>query len=90
MLPFSFLSPPPLLSSELQIWIGLHDQNTEGVWEWTDGTVYSYNSFAISEPDGLPDNNCVAMDPNQGMDWNDINCNNQEAFICTRNIMFRK
>ena len=73
---------------KIQIWIGLHDTNTESVFEWSDGNNIDYTKWYTNEPNsgGSGDEDCVEMRHNNfnGM-WNDLSCNNKlDAFICNR------
>ncbi|MAW60562.1 MAG: hypothetical protein CMJ94_06975 [Planctomycetes bacterium] len=45
------------------LWIGLHDINTEGVHEWASGATVSFTNWAIGQPD-----NYTGNDPINGED----------------------
>ncbi|XP_078697189.1 C-type mannose receptor 2-like [Branchiostoma floridae x Branchiostoma belcheri] len=67
-------------------WFGLHDQRTEGKFEWMDGTALgSYNNWAWAQPDNEHDSeHCVHYLPSTDSwpGWNDINCNTLSPYIC--------
>ena len=77
-------------SSDPGVWIGLSDRTTEGVWQWTDGTVYGFNKFAPSEASGSPGSDCVSMSPAESMLWTSVNCTNRLSFVCARQAMYSK
>eukprot|EP01084_Bolivina_argentea_P314334 544451_1 len=80
------------------VWIGLHDKNIEGKFEWTDGSSWDYGN--ITNPMGIypwnldnPNNfggfqHCVAIKPsnttNSAEDrWNDLHFTvDTRAFVC--------
>lgn len=66
-------------------WFGLNDIAEEGVWEWTDGTVF--NPILTHWRPGQPDNwqgneHCGQLDGN-GM-WNDEGCTVKRFYVCKR------
>ena len=66
-------------------WIGLNDIDTEGNWEWIDGTVFNYTNWDETgiEPNGGTTENCVDVTTGKGH-WNDLPCVNWglHAFWC--------
>ncbi|XP_072570731.1 uncharacterized protein [Paramormyrops kingsleyae] len=68
-------------------WIGLNDIVSEGVWEWTDGSVY-YPYLAYWKP-GQPDNwgddeDCAQIIGANNGQWNDEPCSVRRRYICKR------
>ncbi|XP_067354722.1 C-type lectin domain family 10 member A-like [Channa argus] len=68
-------------------WIGLTDQQNEGVWKWVDGTVVNRTFWPSPQPDNwLGNENCAQISkqytaPNN---WNDLSCNSQLNFVCEK------
>lgn len=59
-------------------WLGLNDRDVEGVFEWSDGTAVTYDSWAAGEPSsrtpsGSRGQNCVSMRPGSPI-WEDRFC----------------
>ncbi|KAI8490002.1 hypothetical protein Bbelb_323630 [Branchiostoma belcheri] len=70
-----------------RFWFGLHDQNTEGSFEWIDGTAFgngSYSNWGSGEPNNSGgQEDCVHYwDSSQLNTWNDMGCNGLCRFIC--------
>jgi hypothetical protein len=70
------------------VWIGLNDLKTKGVYEWSDGSPVSWTNWYVGQPDERrTDKTCVYMSLRRGkrgwMYWSDQNCTNKYAFICT-------
>lgn len=80
------------LTSNAQLWLGATDAAEEGLWRWTDKTVFSvqgkpegglYSSWATGMPragDALA--NCALMVPASGPGWSDADCALPSAFVC--------
>ena len=66
-------------------WIGLNDIQTEGTFQWTDGTKVDYTNFYQGEPDNKNNQDCVRF-PNQdnptAAEWDDEHCESDRHFIC--------
>ncbi|MFK8004587.1 MAG: MopE-related protein [Polyangiales bacterium] len=73
----------------LRWWIGLDDRDTEGEFEWIDGTpqrsgstIHTYDNFGAGEPNNSSTwgEDCVEIRP--GGFWNDRECDDGASFIC--------
>ena len=73
------------LSISAGIWTGINDQDTEGSFQKSDGTVQNYFNWRHGEPNndngGQPEN-CV--DVSYTSKWNDNSCSTKLSFICER------
>ena len=66
-----------------EMWIGLNDIETEGIYTWIDGTSLHFENWF----DTTNSENCVGVTNNNG-EWNDISCSiGYYAFIC-RGVYF--
>ncbi|XP_066278725.1 alpha-N-acetylgalactosamine-specific lectin-like isoform X2 [Branchiostoma lanceolatum] len=67
-------------------WFGLHDQRTEGSFDWVDGfALGKYNSWAPGQPNNLDGNqDCVRYSTfsSRKPNWDDAACNWSFYFIC--------
>ncbi|XP_052820485.1 aggrecan core protein-like [Mya arenaria] len=64
-------------------WIGLHDRQTEGRFEWTAGDPVTYTNWIPGHTDNFVSHNledCVAFVPYKGGIWDDIPCGSQSFF----------
>ncbi|MEM7516278.1 MAG: C-type lectin domain-containing protein [Planctomycetota bacterium] len=71
-------------TSNLDIWLGLNDRETEGLFEWVDGSVSAYRSFATGEPNsGSPGGeDFVHISAFLSGNWNDApGCNNRNSLV---------
>ena len=62
------------------IWIGLHDQNNEGIYEWVTGAPFSYENWNVGEPNNVNDEDCNEMLDSRK--WDDYDCNIERRFVC--------
>ncbi|XP_050186562.1 hepatic lectin-like [Myiozetetes cayanensis] len=70
-----------------RFWIGLSDRNSEGIWEWIDGTDYgsSFTFWKEGEPNDSGGNeDCAHLW--LGGRWNDVHCNYECFFICEKKL----
>ena len=62
------------------VWIGLRDIQSEGSWQWYDGTPLGrYHGWAENEPNGGTQENCVDLGQ-EG--WRDFACGAKKPFVC--------
>jgi len=67
-------------------WIGVQDPITEGVYQWSDGTVWNYEHWAPGEPDNTYEEDCAFMRTTDDGGWNDHACGDSEipSYACER------
>ena len=70
-------------------WIGLTDEETEGVWKWSDGSILAgFQKWPESQPSGKPLKNCggIRMGSfllrNYDAEWHDNECEDRRGYIC--------
>jgi cysteine-rich repeat protein len=73
---------------DAETWIGASDAVVEGIWAWSNGEVWGYESWNGGEPNdagGIEDCAVLLVD-DIGLDtedlWNDIDCTAGREFIC--------
>jgi len=64
-----------------RIWVGVSDEEDEGVWEWADGSAAQFTSWHHGEPNGGRQENAVEM-LIETKTWNDIPGGRLRAYIC--------
>ena len=66
---------------DIIFWIGGNDQEEEGFWQWTDGSVWNYTDWGQVGNLGNKGEsmNCVQMNNFQ---WSDGDCSAMRNFIC--------
>ncbi|MFT4626062.1 MAG: hypothetical protein ACI8PZ_004733 [Myxococcota bacterium] len=62
-------------------WTGLNDLDAEGMWVWADGSDSLYRDWAPGEPNDSGGEDCMHAFWS-GMQWNDIQCNATEPYVC--------
>lgn len=66
------------------VWIGLNDLDTEGVFEWSNGKSVGYTNWNDDEPNDSDDEDCGEL-YSDGV-WNDIDCDDEEQdYLCESN-----
>ncbi|KAI4892284.1 hypothetical protein NFI96_012002 [Prochilodus magdalenae] len=70
-------------------WMGLKDDQAEGVWKWLNGTIMTDRYWMEGEPnDDLGIEDCAAVYPttNPMKSWNDVPCAHPLKWICEKEI----
>ncbi|KAM7400356.1 hypothetical protein PAMA_004850 [Pampus argenteus] len=67
-----------------ELWIGLNDRSTEGLFEWSDHSTVSFTSWEFGEPDvSTEQEDCVLIRGENG-NWADRWCDDKHGFICMK------
>ncbi|KAG7240320.1 hypothetical protein INR49_027020 [Caranx melampygus] len=70
------------------IWIGLTDNEKEGVWKWVDGTPLNFRYWANNEPNNggsrFGEENCAHISMGKTRNWNDVSCSRSFKWACEK------
>ncbi|XP_014899448.1 macrophage mannose receptor 1-like isoform X1 [Poecilia latipinna] len=67
-----------------ELWIGLNDRTTEGLFDWSDHTTVTFTSWEPEEPTVSTDEeDCVLMKGENG-NWADRSCDEKHGYICMK------
>lgn len=76
--------PPP--TTTMRLWIGGNDLQTEGTFAWSNGESWSFEAWAVDEPNDFNlGEDCVEMRAAGGVwGWNDLPCDSMSptSFLC--------
>ena len=64
--------------------LGACDADTEGNWQWLDGSSLTYVSWSAGEPNNMNDEDCLELAYTGGY-WNDIWCSSNPytaGYVC--------
>ncbi|PIK46115.1 C-type lectin 4 [Apostichopus japonicus] len=67
------------------MYIGYNDLATEGVWEWSDGSLTTFTQWGGDQPAGDNADNCanmVAIIADDIGKWDDGTCDSLRSYIC--------
>ncbi|XP_030267240.1 tetranectin [Sparus aurata] len=70
-----------------QVWLGVNDMMTEGVWVDQTGSSITYKNWERPQPDGGQSQNCVALSGAARGKWFDENCRDEKPSVCQFNIV---
>merc|ERR1711942_7277 len=69
------------------LWIGAFQPSSgsSSGWGWVDNSAWDYTAWSVGSPSG--DGNCTELygDEN-GIAWNDLNCDHKRAYLCKRPV----
>ncbi|XP_027145353.1 macrophage mannose receptor 1 isoform X2 [Larimichthys crocea] len=67
-----------------ELWIGLNDRKTEGLFDWIDHSTVSFTSWEFGRPLVHTDvNDCIFIKGENG-NWADGSCGEKRGFICMK------
>uniref|UniRef100_A0A7N6C4I5 Mannose receptor, C type 1b n=1 Tax=Anabas testudineus TaxID=64144 RepID=A0A7N6C4I5_ANATE len=67
-----------------ELWIGLNDKKTEGLFDWSDSSTVSFTSWEYGKPGvGTDVKDCILIRGENG-NWADDTCEGKHGFICMK------
>ncbi|XP_055006255.1 asialoglycoprotein receptor 2-like [Boleophthalmus pectinirostris] len=66
------------------VWIGLTDRETEGVWKWVNGEAVNTTHWRPNQPDNWGEEDCGEISFDKL--WNDRDCSEKKHFVCEKQI----
>ncbi|XP_034038309.1 macrophage mannose receptor 1-like [Thalassophryne amazonica] len=71
-------------ASNDELWIGLNDINTEGLFQWSDHSTVTFTSWMFGNPAiSTQQEDCVLIKGQNG-NWDDRQCKEKHGFICMK------
>ncbi|XP_053323000.1 tetranectin [Spea bombifrons] len=73
------------IHSNAEIWIGINDLTTEGMWVDMTGTKVPFKNWETEitkQPDGGKQENCASLSAMAIGKWSDKNCKTELPFVC--------
>ena len=71
------------------LWLGGSDQEKEGVWKWSDGSLWEINNWNLGEPSNQTGQHCLSQ-AYYSQKWNDYSCNAKINFVCSQTLQSGK
>ncbi|XP_070710716.1 type-2 ice-structuring protein-like [Pempheris klunzingeri] len=65
-------------------WIGGSDAQEEGVWLWSDGTLFQYKNWCPGEPNNYHSQHCTQMNFGATKCWDDLSCGAHLPSVCAK------
>ncbi|XP_051948754.1 tetranectin [Xyrauchen texanus] len=75
------------IGPDAEIWLGINDMQTEGVWMDQTGSNIRYKNWKAPQPDGRSSENCGILSAASSGKWLDENCRDERASVCEFNIV---
>ena len=74
--------------NKIKVWIGANDRKTEGTWEWTDCSPFTFKDWVHPPTTLQTKDNCVELYNTTEYErgWNDLECFIPLNFVCARPI----
>ncbi|XP_064595387.1 macrophage mannose receptor 1-like isoform X2 [Liolophura sinensis] len=81
----NYISGRLTTNTYLSYWIGGNDLNSEGGWEWADGSGFAFMNWGKGQPDNWKSRqDCLRVDMSQFKAWDDAECWIRYPFVCKK------
>ncbi|XP_068604963.1 macrophage mannose receptor 1b [Brachionichthys hirsutus] len=67
-----------------ELWIGLNDISTEGLFDWSDHSAVSFTSWTYGKPSVSADSEDCVLIMGENGNWADRSCDEKHGFICMK------
>ncbi|XP_034020969.1 uncharacterized protein LOC117505435 [Thalassophryne amazonica] len=67
-----------------EAWLGGSDAQEEGLWFWSDGKSFGYNSWCPGEPNNHGNQHCLAINHSGQKCWDDRKCEEKHPSVCAK------
>ncbi|XP_078144091.1 macrophage mannose receptor 1-like [Centroberyx gerrardi] len=67
-----------------ELWIGLNDRKTEGLFDWGDHSTVTFTSWEFGKPSASTDQEDCVLIRGQNGNWADRACEEKHGFICMK------
>ncbi|XP_034713134.1 galactose-specific lectin nattectin-like [Etheostoma cragini] len=70
-----------------EAWLGGSDAQEEGLWLWSDNSMFTYQNWCPGEPNNYAYNqNCLQINFGEAKCWDDVRCSVLRPFVCSKKI----
>ncbi|XP_054882840.1 macrophage mannose receptor 1-like [Poeciliopsis prolifica] len=80
----SFITSELGYASTDELWIGLNDIKTEGLFDWSDHTTVTFTSWEVGKPQTATNQNDCVLVRGENENWADRDCKETHGFICMK------
>ncbi|KAM4622511.1 C-type mannose receptor 2 [Discoglossus pictus] len=71
------------------LWMGLNDLDTNGGWQWSDGSPLKYLNWENDQPNNSNEENCAVIRTESSGAWQNRDCGNALPYVCKKNSATR-
>ncbi|KAM4692595.1 C-type mannose receptor 2 [Rhinophrynus dorsalis] len=66
------------------LWMGLNDLDTNGGWQWSDGSPLKYLNWENDQPSNSEEENCAVIRTESSGAWQNRDCGNALPYACKK------
>merc|ERR1712110_978626 len=72
------LKPSSAVLPTMDFWLGGVDYFEEGVWQWSNGDLWSFTNWHEGEPNNVDNEDCLSMSSQDSYAWMDLGCGTRD------------
>ncbi|KAL4635258.1 macrophage mannose receptor 1-like [Arapaima gigas] len=80
----TYISGSLLDNFATSLWIGLNSLDSEGGWQWSNGSPFRYLNWAPGHPSSEPGLNCAVLNKARASKWETQACSKKRGYICLK------